>query len=123
MYDVQNYTLKRIKTINYLLFDIRFQLSLRIRPSSFTLEHIPASLSPRGDGKIPSAPKDFSVWVSTREFAPVGKSARKFHYNRIVTVLLKLQMTMIFSKSICFGSSCFNSLFVVYTIFLKEFHS
>lgn len=40
------------------------QLSQRIKVTAFTLEHIPAALSSTGDGKIPSAPKEFSVWVS-----------------------------------------------------------
>ena len=35
-----------------------------VKPSSFTLEHMPASLSQFGDLSIPSAPKEFSVWVS-----------------------------------------------------------
>ncbi|CAH3192211.1 unnamed protein product [Porites evermanni] len=38
------------------------KLSQTIKPSSFTLEHMPASLSQFGDNSIPSAPKDFSVW-------------------------------------------------------------
>ncbi|XP_028514692.1 sperm-associated antigen 4 protein isoform X2 [Exaiptasia diaphana] len=38
------------------------QLSQTVVPEMFTLEHIPASLSTDGDGKIANAPKDFSVW-------------------------------------------------------------
>ena len=37
------------------------QLSRNIRPTAFTLEHIPRALAP--DGKIDSAPKEFSVYV------------------------------------------------------------
>ncbi|KAJ7372618.1 hypothetical protein OS493_017889 [Desmophyllum pertusum] len=33
-----------------------------IKPTSFTLEHMAASLSQFGDQSIPSAPKEFSVW-------------------------------------------------------------
>lgn len=40
------------------------RLSMTIRPTSFTLEHIPKTLSPTGN--ITSAPKDFSVHVSAR---------------------------------------------------------
>ena len=47
-----------------LVRSFRWQLSQTIKPSSFTLEHMPASLSQFGDNSIPSAPKDFSVWVS-----------------------------------------------------------
>lgn len=39
------------------------QLSRRIIPTAFTLEHIPKRLSP--DGRIDSAPKNFSVFVSS----------------------------------------------------------
>lgn len=42
-------------TTGYLVI----QLSANIRPTAFTLEHIPKSLSP--NGRIDSAPKDFSV--------------------------------------------------------------
>lgn len=38
------------------------RLSMEIYPTSFTLEHIPKTLSPTGN--ITSAPKDFSVYVS-----------------------------------------------------------
>lgn len=38
------------------------RLSMEVRPTSFTLEHIPKTLSPTGN--ITSAPKDFSVYVS-----------------------------------------------------------
>lgn len=43
---------------------VYWQLSQMIKPSSFTLEHMAASLSQFGDQSIPSAPKEFSVWVS-----------------------------------------------------------
>lgn len=39
------------------------RLSDIIRPTAVTLEHIPKALSPQG--AIPSAPKDFAVYVST----------------------------------------------------------
>ena len=39
------------------------QLSQPIRPTGFSLEHIPKSLAT--DGKIDSAPQDFTVFVST----------------------------------------------------------
>ena len=38
------------------------ELSGRVKPTAFSVEHIPKALSPTG--KIDSAPKDFSVWVS-----------------------------------------------------------
>lgn len=38
------------------------RLSMEIHPTSFTLEHIPKTLSPTGN--ITSAPKNFSVYVS-----------------------------------------------------------
>lgn len=38
------------------------ELSTVIKPTAFTLEHIPKSIAP--DGKITSAPKDFMVLVS-----------------------------------------------------------
>lgn len=44
------------------------RLSMEIHPTSFTLEHIPKTLSPTGN--ITSAPKDFSVYVSV--LAPGG---------------------------------------------------
>lgn len=43
---------------------------MKIHPTSFTLEHIPKSLSPTGN--ITSAPKDFSVYVSV--LGPGGAS-------------------------------------------------
>lgn len=41
------------------------RLSMTIRPTAFTLEHIPKTLSPTGS--ITSAPKDFAVYVSAPE--------------------------------------------------------
>ena len=41
---------------------IIIELSTIIKPTAFTLEHVPKSLTP--DGKITSAPKDFLVLVS-----------------------------------------------------------
>lgn len=44
------------------------RLSMEIHPTSFTLEHIPKTLSPTGN--ITSAPKDFSVYVSVPSSLP-----------------------------------------------------
>ncbi|XP_015768986.1 PREDICTED: sperm-associated antigen 4 protein-like isoform X1 [Acropora digitifera] len=41
---------------------VAIKLSQIIKPSSFSLEHMSASLSQFGDNSIPSAPKDFTVW-------------------------------------------------------------
>ena len=38
------------------------QLSGMIKPTAFSMEHIPKSLSPTGT--LDSAPREFSVWVS-----------------------------------------------------------
>ncbi|XP_028395376.1 SUN domain-containing protein 1-like [Dendronephthya gigantea] len=39
------------------------KLSKILTPTAFSLEHIPKLLSPTGDGRIPSAPKEFTVWA------------------------------------------------------------
>ncbi|XP_032885443.1 SUN domain-containing protein 2-like [Amblyraja radiata] len=39
------------------------ELAVQIRPTAFTLEHIPRSISPRGS--ISSAPEDFPVYATT----------------------------------------------------------
>ncbi|CAB3995572.1 SUN domain-containing 2-like [Paramuricea clavata] len=39
------------------------KLSKMLTPTAFSLEHIPKLLSPTGDGRIPSAPKEFAVWA------------------------------------------------------------
>uniref|UniRef100_A0A8C2XHK9 SUN domain-containing protein n=1 Tax=Cyclopterus lumpus TaxID=8103 RepID=A0A8C2XHK9_CYCLU len=42
------------------------RLSRRILPTSFSLEHLPKALAPSG-GRLSSAPRDFSVYVSQRD--------------------------------------------------------
>jgi len=39
------------------------RLAARIRPTSFSLEHLPRALAPTGES-LSSAPRDFSVYVS-----------------------------------------------------------
>ncbi|KAK1343643.1 LOW QUALITY PROTEIN: hypothetical protein QTO34_016423 [Cnephaeus nilssonii] len=46
------------------------RLSMEIHPTSFTLEHIPKTLSPTGN--ITSAPKDFSVYGLENEYQEEG---------------------------------------------------
>ena len=46
------------------------QLSGWIIPTAFTMEHIPKALS--ADGKIDSAPKDFTVLVSQAHYVSIG---------------------------------------------------
>ena len=41
------------------------ELANLVRPTAFSLEHISKAMSPTG--KIDSAPKEFSVWVSVCE--------------------------------------------------------
>lgn len=73
------------------------RLSMTIRPTAFTLEHIPKTLSPTGS--ITSAPKDFAVYVSAPEPRdPVSalwesprlspeKAVTRVHYRRRPLVL------------------------------------
>jgi hypothetical protein len=46
------------------------RLSVMIRPTTFTMEHIPKTLSPTGS--ISSAPKDFAVYVSAQTLSLLG---------------------------------------------------
>uniref|UniRef100_A0A493SWR2 SUN domain-containing protein n=1 Tax=Anas platyrhynchos platyrhynchos TaxID=8840 RepID=A0A493SWR2_ANAPP len=72
------------------------RLSSPIRPTAVTLEHIPRALSPQGI--IPSAPKDFSVYVSRglkEERDEEGLLLGRFTYdqdgNPIQTFLLEVR--------------------------------
>ncbi|XP_076312065.1 uncharacterized protein LOC143225840 isoform X3 [Tachypleus tridentatus] len=55
------------------------KLSSFIRPTAFSLEHIPKSLSPKGS--IDSAPKDFSVWGLQKEADLEGQLLGDYTYN------------------------------------------
>ncbi|XP_072725085.1 SUN domain-containing protein 2 isoform X2 [Ciconia boyciana] len=55
------------------------RLSGIIRPTAVTLEHIPKALSPQGT--IPSAPKDFAVYVLKEEGEEEGLLLGQFTYN------------------------------------------
>lgn len=55
------------------------ELSANITPTAFTLEHIPKSIAP--EGKIDSAPKDFTVLGLSTEFDTVGTNLGNFTYN------------------------------------------
>ncbi|XP_074647872.1 uncharacterized protein LOC141903584 [Tubulanus polymorphus] len=55
------------------------KLSAVIRPTAFTMEHIPKSISP--SGKIDSAPKVFSVIGLMNEYDPNGKILGNYTYN------------------------------------------
>ncbi|XP_035209567.1 SUN domain-containing protein 1-like [Stegodyphus dumicola] len=55
------------------------ELSARIYPTGFTLEHIPVSLSP--SGSVDSAPKDFSVWGLASETDSKGILLGKYTYD------------------------------------------
>ncbi|XP_022250811.1 SUN domain-containing protein 2-like isoform X3 [Limulus polyphemus] len=55
------------------------KLSSFIRPTAFSLEHIPKSLSPKGS--IDSAPKDFSVWGLQKETDLEGQLLGDYTYN------------------------------------------
>ena len=52
-----------------------------MRPTRFSLEHIPRSLSP--NGKIDSAPKDFAVFGLTQEFDPKPVELGRFTYDNM----------------------------------------
>nr|XP_019603008.1 PREDICTED: SUN domain-containing protein 1 isoform X1 [Rhinolophus sinicus] len=56
------------------------RLSMKIHPTSFTLEHIPKSLSPTGN--ITSAPKDFSVYGLESEYEEEGQLLGQFTYDQ-----------------------------------------
>ncbi|XP_013386889.1 SUN domain-containing protein 2 isoform X1 [Lingula anatina] len=59
---------------------IVIELANTIRPSAFSLEHIPKALSPTG--VIDSAPKDFSVWGLEHEKDIKGKLLGNYTYNQ-----------------------------------------
>ncbi|KAJ8390671.1 hypothetical protein AAFF_G00100510 [Aldrovandia affinis] len=54
------------------------RLSLKVRPSAFSLEHIPKSLSPTGN--ISSAPRQFSVYGLDDEAQEEGKMLGQYTY-------------------------------------------
>ncbi|XP_070187444.1 SUN domain-containing protein 2-like isoform X2 [Littorina saxatilis] len=60
---------------------IVIQLAQPIRPTSFSLEHIPKSLS--NDGKIDSAPKDFTVFGLTSERDTAGVNLGNYTYETV----------------------------------------
>ncbi|KAG8196395.1 hypothetical protein JTE90_009031 [Oedothorax gibbosus] len=55
------------------------QFSYSIRPTGFTLEHIPVSLSPTGS--IDSAPREFSVWALSSEKDTEGTLLGQYSYD------------------------------------------
>ncbi|XP_029801889.1 SUN domain-containing protein 1 isoform X3 [Suricata suricatta] len=56
------------------------RLSMEIRPTTFTLEHIPKTLSPTGN--ITSAPKDFAVYGLENEHQEEGRLLGRFTYDQ-----------------------------------------
>lgn len=56
------------------------RLSMEIRPTTFTLEHIPKTLSPTGN--ITSAPKDFAVYGLENEYQEEGELLGRFTYDQ-----------------------------------------
>lgn len=56
------------------------RLSMEIHPTSFTLEHIPKTLSPTGN--ITSAPKDFSVYGLENEYQEEGQLLGQFVFDQ-----------------------------------------
>ncbi|XP_066198174.1 SUN domain-containing protein 1 isoform X1 [Saccopteryx leptura] len=56
------------------------RLSMEIHPSSFTLEHIPKTLSPTGN--ITSAPKDFAVYGLENEYQEEGQLLGQFVFDQ-----------------------------------------
>ncbi|XP_047569545.1 SUN domain-containing protein 1 isoform X3 [Lutra lutra] len=56
------------------------RLSMKIRPTTFTLEHIPKTLSPTGN--ITSAPKDFAVYGLDNEYQEEGQLLGQFVYDQ-----------------------------------------
>ncbi|KFQ71829.1 SUN domain-containing protein 1 [Phaethon lepturus] len=55
------------------------RLSMKIYPTAFTVEHIPKTLSPRGN--ITSAPRNFSVYGLDDEYQEEGKLLGQYVYN------------------------------------------
>ncbi|XP_062947494.1 SUN domain-containing protein 1 isoform X5 [Cynocephalus volans] len=56
------------------------RLSMMIHPTTFTLEHIPKTLSPTGS--ITSAPKDFAVYGLENEYQDEGQLLGQFMYDQ-----------------------------------------
>ncbi|XP_032728741.1 SUN domain-containing protein 1 isoform X10 [Lontra canadensis] len=56
------------------------RLSMKIHPTTFTLEHIPKTLSPTGN--ITSAPKDFAVYGLDNEYQEEGQLLGQFVYDQ-----------------------------------------
>ncbi|XP_025719367.1 SUN domain-containing protein 1 isoform X1 [Callorhinus ursinus] len=56
------------------------RLSMKIHPTTFTLEHIPKTLSPTGN--ITSAPKDFAVYGLENEYQEEGQLLGQFMYDQ-----------------------------------------
>ncbi|XP_041503644.1 SUN domain-containing protein 1 isoform X5 [Microtus oregoni] len=56
------------------------RLSMRIYPTTFTVEHIPKTLSPTGN--ISSAPRDFAVYGLETEYQEEGQPLGRFTYDQ-----------------------------------------
>ncbi|XP_021496377.1 SUN domain-containing protein 1 isoform X6 [Meriones unguiculatus] len=56
------------------------RLSMKIYPSTFTMEHIPKTLSPTGN--ISSAPRDFAVYGLETEYQEEGQPLGRFTYDQ-----------------------------------------
>ncbi|XP_016833419.1 SUN domain-containing protein 1 isoform X7 [Cricetulus griseus] len=56
------------------------RLSMKIYPTTFTMEHIPKTLSPTGN--ISSAPRDFAVYGLETEYQEEGQPLGRFTYNQ-----------------------------------------
>ncbi|KAM5229438.1 SUN domain-containing protein 1 [Ctenodactylus gundi] len=56
------------------------RLSMRIYPTTFTMEHIPKTLSPTGS--ISSAPQDFAVYGLENEYQEEGRLLGQFTYEQ-----------------------------------------
>lgn len=75
-------------------------LSMRVVPTAFSLEHIPKSLSPTGH--IESAPRDFSVYVSTSR-----TQATHFHlktdmiYSSVITLIRLYMLHPVGDRDFC----------------------
>ncbi|XP_055454483.1 SUN domain-containing protein 1 isoform X3 [Psammomys obesus] len=56
------------------------RLSMKIYPTTFTMEHIPKTLSPTGN--ISSAPRDFTVYGLETEYQEEGQPLGRFTYDQ-----------------------------------------
>ncbi|XP_063127532.1 SUN domain-containing protein 1 isoform X10 [Rattus norvegicus] len=56
------------------------RLSMKIYPTTFTMEHIPKTLSPTGN--ISSAPRDFAVYGLETEYQEEGQPLGRFTYDQ-----------------------------------------